>query len=290
MKLLSGVRWDIFGETLYIVLYLFRECFRCHVLARWLHYHLQSVVVEGHCQQVWLTSTCTVHLFFDPNLPIFGFSRLAALDFHTVAVRFWHMCYNNTTHICSKTIQRKKIHKHKNLHTVKWAQWLIVCGWLHRHLYDDASCHLCLFAATEFYLSGISSGGPQLARGQSLVEWWLDIWVWHWHLVNHESRLFILCIFISCDVCVQIHTVLFVNSNGQQWLFYLVSFVCACGQNPSLDSSIASFDQFGLHKDLLSGLAQLNYHRPTTVQVQYCCELTLSRTWYSVAFCLHVWF
>jgi len=44
-------------------------------------------------------------------------------------------------------------------------------------------------------------------------------------------------------------------------------FVCACGQNPALDSSVASFEQFGFHKQLLSGLAEMNYQRPTTVQV-----------------------
>jgi len=49
-------------------------------------------------------------------------------------------------------------------------------------------------------------------------------------------------------------------------LFYLTCFF-TFGQNPALNSSVASFDQFGLHKELLTGLAQLNYRRPTTVQV-----------------------
>lgn len=42
----------------------------------------------------------------------------------------------------------------------------------------------------------------------------------------------------------------------------------AVKSNPALNSSVASFDQFGLHKELLTGLAQLNYRRPTTVQAQ----------------------
>ena len=63
-----------------------------------------------------------------------------------------------------------------------------------------------------------------------------------------------------------------IASNG----CFLVWFGCTFGQNPALNSSVESFDQFGFHKQLLNGLAQLNYKRPTAIQVLHCCQLSLA--------------
>jgi len=55
-----------------------------------------------------------------------------------------------------------------------------------------------------------------------------------------------------------------INTDCFIWLRWLV---CICEQNPALESSVASFEEFGLHKQLLNGLAEMKYETPTAIQV-----------------------
>jgi len=45
--------------------------------------------------------------------------------------------------------------------------------------------------------------------------------------------------------------------------------VCTFVQNPALDSPVKSFEDFGFHKQLLNGLAEFKYLKPTAIQVHY---------------------